>query len=285
MKSVILLFLLFMLSPAWSFVHIVSAETSYAQIAQRLGGEYVQVTPLMTQTNQDPHLFTASTKQAKALAQADIIVFNGAGYDLWINHLLPAIKKENQLVIEVAALLPYKVKNPHIWYDPQTMPLYAHELVAALKKYDPEHAAYFSRQLQQFLQQYQQLQNLIKTLKQNDAGKAVLMTEPLFEPMADTIGLRVLGKGFAKNIMNEAPPTPSEIADFEQVIMQRQAQALIYNKQVISPLIESMKNKASAYQIPLVGISETQPLNQDYIEWMSGQLHSVAEALHGTHRS
>ncbi|MBI5448354.1 MAG: zinc ABC transporter substrate-binding protein [Gammaproteobacteria bacterium] len=286
MKSIIykMLCLLLLCSPAWGLIKVVAAETCYADVAQTLGGKFVEASPLMANINQDPHLFTASVAQAKALSQADIVVFNGAGYDTWVENLLPALKRKNQLIVEVAALLsPAVVTNPHIWYDPVTMPLYAKALTARFKQLDSAHATYFDQRLQQFLKAYQHLEGYLATLKQRDAGKTILVTEPLFEPMAKVIGLHVIGEGFARSMMNEASPSPQDIAEFEEAITQRRAQALIYNVQQTSPLLERMKDKARDHHIPVVGIRETQPLDKHYIDWMREQLRAVDGALNGSH--
>lgn len=278
-----ILLLAYFLSPAWGLVQLVAAENTYAQVAQRIGGQYVQVTPLMSKPNQDPHLFTAGTEQAKALAGADVVVFNGAGYDSWVESLLAGTQHPGRVLLVVANLVPDAAQNPHIWYDPQTLPRYARALTTILQKQDPQHAGYFAQRLRLFLTDYHHLETFLGQVKFRDHGKAVLVTEPLFEPMANALGIKVKGQEFARQIMNESSPTPANIADFEQALETRSVQVLIYNVQMVSPLIERMRAQAQANHIPCVGISETQPLKTDYIVWMQAQVAAVDEALNGSH--
>ncbi len=277
------LLLLSITSFANALVTIVAAENSYAQVAQRLGGDYVQVVSLLSQVNQDPHVFTASVVQAKALAQADIVVFNGAGYDLWVENLLLGTHSKNRIVMEVARLLPNPPSNPHLWYDPLAMPYYAKALVLALKTQDPQHANYYNQQQVVFLKEMAALNEKLLQIKKHIQGQAILVAEPLFDPMATYLGLRVLGQGFAKNIMNEVSPTPADIAAFEQAMTDHQVNALIYNAQMHSPLVDRMKKLAQAQKIPMVGVQETQALDQAYVAWLYSQVQAVEKALYGSH--
>ena len=274
-----ILFFVFLPFSAWGKIMIVAAENTYAQVAQRLGGDFVSVTSLMSRPNQDPHLFNATVTQAKALTKADIIVFNGAGYDTWIQPLLDNNNKNHQHIINVSKLMPEISGNPHLWYDARTLARFAHALTTLLKKQDPAHADYFDQQLKLFLNDYQKITIFLSEMKKHAKDKTVLLTETLFEPTANQLHLKIAGMGFAKNITNENSPTPSEIIEFEKTIEAHRAQVLIYNLQMQTSLIEHMKTKALQYQLPLVGISETQALNEDYITWMLKQLRPIDLAL------
>src|SRR5476649_2916431 len=100
----ILLFLLTTTLYAKS-IAIVAAENFYGDIAKQLGGEYVAVTSIMNIPNQDPHLFSSSPATARAIAAADLVVYNGIDYDPWMENLLKATIKQPQQTIVVADLL------------------------------------------------------------------------------------------------------------------------------------------------------------------------------------
>ena len=65
-------------------VKIVAAENFYGDVANQIGGGNVAVTSILTNPDVDPHLFEASTETASALANANVVVANGAGYDNWM---------------------------------------------------------------------------------------------------------------------------------------------------------------------------------------------------------
>ncbi len=71
-------------------VHVVAAENFYGDLAQQIGGAHVQVTSILTNPDQDPHLFEASPATARAIAAADVVIANGADYDPWMQKLIAA---------------------------------------------------------------------------------------------------------------------------------------------------------------------------------------------------
>ncbi len=116
---------------------IVAAENFYGGIAQQIAGDSAQVTSILNNPNQDPHEFTTDAATAKAVADADIVIYSGIGYDDWMEKLLGVPGKEGRVVIKVAELMGANDgDNPHIWYDPKTMPALAAKLADLLKTPD-----------------------------------------------------------------------------------------------------------------------------------------------------
>src|SRR5579863_7896004 len=108
--------------PAAPPVTIVAAENFYGDVAQQIGGADVRVTSILSNPDQDPHLFEASPSVARALSAARIVVYNGIDYDPWMAKLLGAAQSRDRSIIVVADLVGRNTgDNPHIWYDPATM--------------------------------------------------------------------------------------------------------------------------------------------------------------------
>src|ERR1700684_2459185 len=73
-------------------VKVVAAENFYGDIASQIGGANVAVTSILTNPDDDPHLFEASPATARALSDAKVVIANGVDYDPWIEKLLSASK-------------------------------------------------------------------------------------------------------------------------------------------------------------------------------------------------
>src|SRR6185312_5079370 len=96
---------------------VVAAENFYGDLAQQLGGPDVKVTSVLSNPDQDPHLFEASPSVARAVSAARYVVYNGIGYDPWMEKLLSAARSPDRHTIVVADLVGKKPgDNPHIWY-------------------------------------------------------------------------------------------------------------------------------------------------------------------------
>ncbi|WP_194410005.1 metal ABC transporter solute-binding protein, Zn/Mn family [Microbacterium cremeum] len=69
---------------------VVASTNVYGQIAQEVGGDLVEVTAIVTSDSQDPHSFEPSARDQLAVADADLIIENGGGYDAYIDALIEA---------------------------------------------------------------------------------------------------------------------------------------------------------------------------------------------------
>ncbi len=265
---------------AHAVIKIVCAENVYGGIAKTLGGPHVSVISILNNPNQDPHLFTTRPSDAIAVSKADILIYNGANYDPWMHSLLSVRGKKPPSVIVVADLMHLQADaDPHIWYNPATIPRLAAHLNQLLQEKDPSHQQDYAANYQQLMKEYQKLTITLNQCKQQFHGTPVIATEPLFNYMADAIGLKMQGTDFQNSIMNDLPPTISQIKRFQDALRQRTVRALIYNKQVSNPLTHRIIDIANAASIPIIGMSETQPQDLDYVQWMVSQLKALQTAL------
>ena len=104
-------------------VAVVAAENFYGNIVGQIAGDHVALTSIISDPNVDPHEYESSTRDAVAVAKAQLVVMNGVDYDNLMDHLLAASPNPSRKVINVAVLTGHKSgDNPHLWYDPATMP-------------------------------------------------------------------------------------------------------------------------------------------------------------------
>ena len=261
-------------------LRIVAAENFYGDVAQQLGGDDVTVTSILSNPNQDPHLFEANASTARALSEANLVIYNGIGYDPWVTKLLTASKAESREVIVVAALMHRKSgENPHLWYEPATMPMLAKALSAELSTSDPDHRTVYERRLASFLTSLRPITVKINAMRQKYSGTTVTATEPIFGYMADALGLTMRDRPFQMSVMNGTEPSASEIASFERDIKTRTVKVLFYNSQTTDDLTGRLKKLAQDSKVPIVGITETEPPGITFQDWMMQQLDATEQAL------
>jgi zinc/manganese transport system substrate-binding protein len=266
-------------------VKIVAAENFYGDVAKQLGGANVSVSSILTNPDQDPHLFEASASTARSIADARIVIFNGADYDPWMVKLLSASPRSSREVVEVAGLVDKKAgDNPHLWYDPDTMPALAKRLTALLATVDSDHRADYQQRLAKFERTLKPLNEKIAMLRQKYAGVPVTATEPVFRYMATAIGVNMRNEDFQLAIMNNSEPSPSQIAAFEKDLRARTVKVLLYNNQASEETTKKMQAIAKDAGVPVVGISETEPPGTTFQEWMLSQLNALEAALGGNQR-
>src|ERR1700736_951113 len=167
-------------------VSIVAAENFYGDIAKQIGGPDVKVTSILSNPDQDPHLFEVSPSVGRDVSAARIVIYNGMDYDPWMEKLLGAARSTKRETIVVADLVGKKTgDNPHIWYDPATMVALAKTLSEALTADDPGHKAGYEQRLARFEESVKPIQAKAAGLRQRLAGTPVTATEPVFGYMFD----------------------------------------------------------------------------------------------------
>ncbi|WP_428490579.1 metal ABC transporter solute-binding protein, Zn/Mn family [Rhodopila sp.] len=261
-------------------INIVAAENFYGDVAGQIGGPEVKVTSILTNPDQDPHLFEASPSVARDISAARVVIYSGIDYDPWMKKLLEAARSPNRTAIVVAELVGKKPgDNPHIWYDPVTMLALAKTLASDLGSADPTHKADYQQRLARFQQSVQPIQAKIAALRGRLAGTQVTATEPVFGYMFAALGMDVRNMAFQISVMNNTEPSASDVAAFESDLKTRQVKLLIYNSQASDPVAERMEKIAEASHVPVVGASETEPPGKTYQAWMLGELDAVDHAL------
>jgi zinc/manganese transport system substrate-binding protein len=263
-------------------ISVVAAENAYGDIARQIGGGRVAVTSILSNPNQDPHLFETAPGTVRTLSGAQVVVLNGADYDPWMDKLLKAAPRAGRAVISAAALTGRKPgDNPHLWYDPATMPKVAAALADAFSKADPAHAADYAARLKTTLAGLARIDARVAQMKAKFAGQTVTATEPVFGPMTGAIGLKMRNESFQLSMMNDTEPSARDVAAMEDDLRGRKVKALLYNSQVTEKLTERLRGIAVKAKVPVVGVTETMPADTNFQDWVLGGLDALDKALSG----
>jgi zinc/manganese transport system substrate-binding protein len=261
---------------------LVAAENFYGDIAQQIGGLQIEVVSVMSNPDQDPHLFEASPAVLRQLSAARIVIYNGADYDPWMPKLLKATPKSGRTVIVAADLANKRAgDNPHLWYDPSTMPAVARALAAALAKADPDHAADYQARLKTFLASLKPLNDKIAAVRKKYGSAPVTASEPVFGYLAAALGLKMRNEKFQLSIMNNTEPSARDVAAFERDLTQHKVRVLFYNKQASDKIVLHLVEIARAAKVPVVGVTELVPPGINFQDWMLREINDTEKVLAG----
>jgi zinc/manganese transport system substrate-binding protein len=261
---------------------VVAAENFYGDIVRQIGGEQTDVVSIMSNPDQDPHLFETTPGVVRQIAGAQLVILNGANYDPWMEKLLAVAPRPGRTVITAAELMHAKAgDNPHLWYAPATMPAVAKAIAEALTKADSTHAGDYAARLSTTLASLARIGQRAAQIKAKHNGEAVTATEPVFGPMAEALGLTMRNQRFQLAMMNDTEPSARDVAAFENDLRLRKVKLFVYNSQVSGKLTERLLGIAKAAKVPVVGVTETQPGNVSFQDWMLGELDAVDRALTG----
>ena len=261
----------------------VGAENEYANVIQQVGGKYVQASAIMSNPNTDPHTFEASASVARLVSAAQLVVQNGVGYDTWANTIENAAPSSSRKVIVVQNLLglPAGTPNPHLWYNPATMPAVAAAIAADLAALQPAHASYFKANAAAFTASLAAWNNTIAAFKARYPDTPVATTEPVADYMLQAAGAdNQTPWAFQADIMNGTDPSAQDVAIERNLFTQHKVRVFLYNQQVTDSLTESFITLAHANGIPVVGVYETMPVpGYDYQSWMLAEVQDLQKAV------
>ena len=260
----------------------VGAENQYANVISQIGGRYVSVAAIMSNPNTDPHTFEASVKVAQAVSAARLVVQNGVGYDTFMNRIESASPSRQRKVIDVQTLLGLagSTRNPHLWYDPKTMPKVAARLVKDLSALAPAHASYFAANARRFDASLKPWTRAIAAFKRERPGTPVATTEPVGDYMLQAAGTKNLTPwNMQADIMNGVDPAPQDVSLQTSLFTDHRVKVFLYNQQVTDTLTESFLRQAAQNHVPVVGVYETMPTGYDYQSWMLAEVNALERAV------
>ncbi|MEY9996551.1 zinc/manganese transport system substrate-binding protein [Streptomyces sp. V4I8] len=272
-------------SPAAATVIPVVASTNvYGDMAERIGGGKVQVTSVISDPDQDPHSYEASTQNRLALSKAKVVIENGGGYDDFIDRML----KSGDSSAEVINAVKVSGKtapaggelNEHVWYDFPTVAKLADRIAAALAEADPADAATFTKNAKGFEEKLKPLEQKEARIKADHGGERVAITEPVPLYLLQAAGLEnATPAEFSEAIEEGGDVSARTLQETLALFSDKKVKALVYNEQTSGPQTEKAEQAAKAAGIPVVPVTETLPHGKDYLGWMTANVDALASAL------
>jgi zinc/manganese transport system substrate-binding protein len=261
---------------------IVAGENFWGSLVAQLAGRAGSVTSIVTDPNVAPHDYESSAADARALATADYVVLNGAGYDAWAQRLLSGNQRGGRRVLTISDLLGTRPGgNPHFWYDPDSVKRVLDQVETDLKTLDANDSAYFDVQRAALDGAMAPYWSLLAGIKARFAGTPVASTESIFVGLARYLGLDVISPPeFMKAVAEGDDPPAASVGTFQRQLTSKQLKVLVYNEQTSTAVTTNLRRLATSAGIPVVGITETvEPPDATFQEWFDGELEQLQNAL------
>jgi zinc/manganese transport system substrate-binding protein len=266
-------------------IKVVAGQNFWGSIATQLGGTEASVQSVVSDPNADPHEYESNTNDARAFADANLVILNGAGYDNWANKLLAANPSSHRTLLIAADLLGKKAgDNPHFWYNPDYVTGMADQITADYKSIDPADSAYFDQQRAAFTAALRPYTQRLAEIKAKFSGVSVGATESIFVYIATYLGLNLISPPEFMNAVAEGnDPPAAAVITFQNQITSKQVKVLVYNVQTATAVTTNVKHLAALANIPVVGVSETlQPESASFQDWQLSQLITLQNALNAS---
>jgi zinc/manganese transport system substrate-binding protein len=269
-------------------VQVVASTDVYGDLAAQVAGPRlghgVTVTSIITSPSQDPHEFEPDAHTQLRLAQADVVIENGGGYDDFVDRMLAAAGSRNTVVVnavKISGVRPHGGDlNEHVFYDLPAVAKIVHRIAAVLAQRDRSHAAGYLERATLLTKRIAALENRARALRHRFAGAQVLITEPLPVYLLDACGLVNRTPAQVSDAIEAATEMPvRSLWNMLNLLQRRHIEALVYNAQTEGPQTVALIDAAHRDGVPPVGMTETLPTGDTYVEWMQHNLAALSKAL------
>lgn len=270
---------------AQASIRVVAAESSYGSMVKSIGGDHVQVHSLLDSPDVSPNVFEAAPRSGRLVAEADLVVMNGLGFDAWMDKLLAGTPNPRRHLVkasQAASGLVMRNGNWHLFYSPRAMLATASRVATELQRLDPAHTADYQAHLQAFEQRLQAVYAQVQRLIAEHPDLDVSATVPVYGYMFRLLGYRVHDQAVQFALMNGSQPGARQVSHFVQGLQHHHVHLLVYNKQVQNRLTRMLIQTARDAGVAVVGVSAIPLHGQDYVQWQVDQLQAIEHALEHT---
>ncbi len=257
--------------------------------AQNVGGDKVNVSILVPETV-DVHAFEPTPSSIAEVSSANVIIYNGAGLEPWIQDVIGAA--ENTKLVQVDSsqginLVPVPSQfqrgnqtiDPHIWLDPLNAKQQVNNILQGLIKADPADSQYFTQNAQTYDAKLDNLNTLAINATTNTATKYFVTFHEAFAYFAKQYNVTQL----AISGPFEEEPTPTDIQNVISAINQYHLKYVGFESlenQAISQSIGSQTNATLINMNPIEGLTtEEKAAGDNYVTLMQQDINNIHLAL------
>jgi zinc/manganese transport system substrate-binding protein len=255
---------------------IVSGVSEWGALAHQLVGSDAKVVSLLTDPNADPHEHEATISDAANVAQASVVLENGAGYDTWLEQLVSA-RGSKVSVVNVGKLMKVSAgKNPHLFYNPLAAIAFVTSLTALV-----QHRRGFANiavRSKKLLEQLRATQSTVSDIARSCTNVKVAATEDVTSYLLLDAHLDIVTpEKLRLAVGNGVDPSISDLATALDQLKKHPA-FLIDNIQTATPLTNELAAQAKSSHVPIIKVTETMR-GTDYVGFLNGVIAKIQADL------
>ena len=201
----------------------------------------------------DPHLYRARESDVHTLAAADLIVYNGLHLEGKMGQVLEGMQRFAKTIAAADALDTTLLRatefenlyDPHIWFDVSLWIMVVRYIQENISALDPEHAALYTKNADEYIAQLEQLNNYImQRVNEVDAQKRILVTaHDAFGYFGAAYGFTVVG---LQGLSTDCDISTKDIQELADYIVEKQIPALFVESSIPQRSLVAVCNAVTA---------------------------------------
>ena len=229
-----------------------------------------------------PHEYSFSPKDMKKIAEADVLIKNGAGLEIWLDDMVASFQKDSEagnrklLIVDTSSGLDIIDNDPHIWLSPRNAIAQTITIRDALIRSDPANGGSYMKNAAVYISRLENLDRDIREQISTFRTKEFIAFHSAFLYFTRDYGLKQAA------VIRESPakqPSPGHIANVIDIIKRSGATAIFTEPQFSDKLVSAIANDLEL-QVYSLDTLETGELHPDWYENMMRQnLEVLKKAL------
>jgi zinc/manganese transport system substrate-binding protein len=261
-------------------ISVVASTDVWGSVARAVTGRHVVVKSILNGADIDPHSYEVSPADAAAIADAPLVVFNGGGYDGWVEEVLA--RNRDAKPVNAYSFLENdgRPRNEHVFYDLSVAKSVAATIADRLATIDPGNAADYRANAATFGRGADSIAGAEHAIAISYPNTSVVATEPVAFYLLKASGLmNQTPPAFQAAIENETDPAPADKAVVLDLVNRRQVAAVLINPQTSTTAINGLRDTARRAGVPVTDVPETLTDGTDYLTWQRNTVNQLQSAL------
>lgn len=233
-------------------VGVVATTTHVADLARAVGGERARVDSLLT-PGSDPHDYEPRPSDARALADADLVLRSGGDIDEWLTGLVESAGTNAPTVslIESVATMESGEDatglDPHWWQDPANAMAAVVEIRNALVEADPEGQETYAANAEAYLAELRRLDESIAACMSSIPAedRKLVTTHDALGYFAERYDIEVVGL-VVPALTTRAQASAGEVAELTETVEDEGVNAIFPESQLPAGLERAIAEEAGA---------------------------------------
>jgi len=255
-------------------VKVATTIIPLGEFVREIGGERVKVTVLVP-PGAEPHTFEPSPSQIRQIADANVYVKIGAGFEYWIDNILKI--NPSMLIVDSSQGVDL-IKgsdegsiggvDPHIWVSPRDAMVQVRNICDGLIKVDPSGKDYYIKNMDTYIRKLEELDYFLNSTFAKTDKKKFIVLHPAWSYFARDYGLQEISIN-----EEEKEPGPKYVADVIELAKANGIKTVFVEPQYNPKMAETMANEIGGKVVII------DPLAENYIENMKHIGESIAQSL------
>lgn len=258
---------------------VTSFYTMY-DFASKLGGDRAEVINIMP-SGTEVHDWEPSVKDISTIESADILVYNGAGMESWIDKVENSVSNQDLKFVETTVGMDFSQnKDPHVWLSPVLAKQQMQTILESMTEKDPENADYYNENFEKYSKEFDKLNDNFKEASNNFSKHEVIVAHEAYGYLCSTYGIEQIGIG---GLSSHNEPSPVRMSEIINIGKENKTTHIFYEEMESQKTAQTIADELGAETAVLYsieGISEEDiQSGADYFSLMYKNLEILKVAL------